>query len=169
MPGKGRNIKMTQQIVSEQIWNELGKQIFAVLGMVTSKGEARTIGIVYIVLKQKIYISTSRDSWKARHIQRNPNVSITVPIAKRIPFLPWIKIPAATITFAGQAKVIAAQELGEDILHPLLQGNEKDREKLSSLSVLEIVPVGDFVTYGVGIPLMQMRFPEKARGRVPVA
>jgi len=24
------------------------------------------------------------------------------------------------------------------------------------------------VTYGIGIPLMQMRFPEKARGRAPV-
>lgn len=162
-------IKTTQQLTSEQIWMELRKQIFAVLGMVTPKGEARTIGIVYIVHNNKIYISTSKDSWKARHVQRNPHVSMTVPIAKRIRFMPWIKIPAATISFAGKAKVIVAQELGDDVLHLLLQGNEKDREKLTGLSVLEIAPAGEFVTYGVGIPLMQMRFPEKARGRVPVA
>jgi uncharacterized pyridoxamine 5'-phosphate oxidase family protein len=160
---------MTQQLNSKQVWNEIRKEIFAVLGMVTSKGEARTIGIVYVVHDHKIYISTSKDSWKARHVQRNPHVSITVPIAKRIPFLPWIKIPAATITFSGNAKVFDPQKLGDDILHPLLQGIEKDAEKLSTISVLEIEPVGDFVTFGVGIPLMQMRFPEKARGRVPIA
>jgi hypothetical protein len=167
--GKGRKSKMTQQITSEQIWKELKKEIFAVLGMVTSKGEARTIGIVYIVHNNKIYVSTSKESWKARHILRNPHVSMTVPIAKHIPFLPWIKIPAATITFSGNAKVLKPEELEEEALHSLLQGNEKDREKLSTLSILEIAPVGEFVTYGVGIPLMEMRFPEKARGRVSVA
>ncbi len=159
---------MTQQLTSEQIWQELKKEIFAVLGMVTSKGESRTIGIVYLVHDNKIYVSTSKESWKARHIQSNPHVSMTVPIAKRIPFLPWIKIPAATITFSGNAKVLEPEELEEDVLHSLLQGNEKDLEMLSTLSIREIAPVGEFVTYGVGIPLMQMRFPEKARGRVPV-
>ena len=39
---------------------------------------------------------------------------------------------------------------------------------MASLSILEIEPLGDFVTYGIGIPLMQMRFPEKARGRAAV-
>jgi len=34
--------------------------------------------------------------------------------------------------------------------------------------VLEIEPTGDFITYGIGVSLMQMRFPEKARGRAPV-
>ncbi len=159
---------MTQQLTSEQIWKELKKEIFAVLGMVTCKGEARTIGIVYIVHDHKIYVSTSKESWKARHIQSNPHVSMTVPIAKRIPFLPWIKIPAATITFSGNAKVLNPEEMEEEVLHSLLRGNEKDWDTLSTLSILEIVPVGEFVTYGVGIPLMQMRFPEKARGRVPV-
>ncbi len=160
---------MNQQVTSEQIWKELKREVFAVLGMVTFKGEARTIGIVYNVHNNKIYISTSKESWKARHIHRNPHVSMTVPIAKRIPFLPWIKIPAATITFSGNAKVLNPEELEEEILHSLLQGNEKDRDMLSTLTILEISPVGEFVTYGVGIPLMQMRFPEKARGRVPVA
>lgn len=160
---------MPQRVTSDQIWKELKKEIFAVLGVVTSKGEARTIGIVYIVHNNKIYVSTSKESWKARHVQRNPHVSMTVPIAKRIPLLPWIKIPAATITFSGNAKVLEPEELEEEALHSLLQGNEKDREKLSTLYILEIAPVGEFVTYGVGIPLMQMRFPEKARGRVPVA
>jgi hypothetical protein len=156
------------KLTSEQVWIELKKEMFAVLGMVTPKGEARTIGIVYIVHDRKLYISTQKDSWKARHVQRNPHVSLTVPIAKRIPLMPFIKIPAATITFSGTAKVLDPQVLGQDILHALLQGNEKDTQKLDNLSVLEIEAQGEFVTYGIGIPLMEMRFPEKARGRAPV-
>jgi hypothetical protein len=39
---------------------------------------------------------------------------------------------------------------------------------MAESSVIEVTPVGDFVTYGVGIPMMQMRDPEKSRGRAPV-
>ena len=39
---------MSLQLTAEQVWAALRKEIFAVLGMVNSKGEARTIGIVYI-------------------------------------------------------------------------------------------------------------------------
>jgi len=85
---------MAQVLTSNLVWKELGRELFGVLGMVTSKGESRTVGIVYIVHKKKIFIATSEQSWKARHIRRNPSVSMTVPIAKRIPLLPWIKIPA---------------------------------------------------------------------------
>jgi len=35
--------------------------------------------------------------------------------------------------------------------------------------MLEIRPAGHFVTYGVGVSLLDMRDPEKARGRAPVA
>jgi hypothetical protein len=159
---------MTQQLPSELIWNELKKELFAVLGMVTARGEARTVGIVYIVHSKKLYISTRTEEWKTRHVSQNPNVSITVPIAKRIPVISWIKIPQATITFSGTAKVFDARDIPEDILHTLMRGLETDTQNLDGLSVIEIEPQGEFVTYGIGIPLMQMRFPEKARGRAPV-
>jgi hypothetical protein len=160
---------MSQQLTSEQVWKELKKELFAILGMVTANGESRTTGVVYIVHDKKLFISTGKDTWKARHIQNNSHVSITVPIAKRIPFLPWIKIPAATITFSGVGSVLDPENVGKDVLHSLLRGMEEDAEALGSLCVIGIEPLGDFVTYGVGIPLMTMRQPEKARGRVPVA
>ena len=160
---------MTQPLTSEQVWTELKKEIFAVLGMVTAKGEARTVGIVYTVHGKKIYIATGKKSWKARHTQSNPKVSLTVPIAKRIPFLPWIKIPAATITFSGDAKVLEPENVSADVLHALLRGLTEDKERLATMCIIAIEPVGDFVTYGVGIPMMQMRDTEKARNRAPVA
>jgi hypothetical protein len=159
---------MSQQLSSEQVWNELEKELFAVLGMVTSKDEARTVGIVYVMHDRKIYIATGKDTWKARHVRQNTHVSITVPIAKRIPFLPWIKIPAATITFSGRGSVLDPENVGNEVLHSLLRGLETDDELLATMCVIEIEPVGDFITYGIGIPLMTMRDPEKARGRAPV-
>ena len=160
---------MALQLTGEQVWAELKKEIFGVLGMVNSKAEARTVGIVYVVHDHKLYISTEKDSWKTRHVQSNPHVSMTVPIAKRIPFLPWIKIPAATITFSGRAVVCEAKDVKREVIQALLGGVEADSEKLASLAVLEIEPFGDFVTYGIGVPLMQMRDREKARGRASVA
>ena len=42
-----------------------------------------------------------------------------------------------------------------------------DPEVREANSVLEVQPVGDFVTYGVGVPLLAMRDPKKASGRAP--
>ena len=160
---------MNLQLSSELVWQELKKEIFAVLGMVTARGEARTVGVVYVVHDHKVYIATEKDTWKARHIQQNPSVSLTATIPKRIPLMPWIKIPAATITFSGQGRVLDPADVGQDVLHSLLRGLATDAEALASMAVIEIQPVGDFVTYGVGISLMTMRHPDKAGGRAPVA
>lgn len=159
---------MSLKLTTEQVWDELEKELFAVLGVVTAKGEARTVGIVYIVNDRKIYLSSKTNAWKVRHIKSNPHVSFTVPIAKRIPLLSWIKIPAATITFSGKARIRETSDLDDDLLHALFRGFEKDAELMADTSVIEIEPLGDFITYGVGIHLMEMRHPEKARGRAPV-
>lgn len=159
---------MTQQLSSQLVWQSIQKEIFAVLGMVTAGGEARTAGVVYVVHDLKIYIVSKKDAWKVRHVARNPHVSITIPIAKRIPFMPWIKIPAATISFNGVGKVLAAEAVKPEVLRALMGGVQPDVATLSEVRVLEIEPAGEFVTYGIGVSLMDMRDPTKARGRAPV-
>lgn len=157
---------MTLKLTSDQVWQVIEKELFAVLGMVTGKGESRTVGIVYAVRGRKIYIASAADTWKVRHIAANPNVSLTIPIAKRIPVAPWVKIPQATITLSGTARIIPAAESPDDIVLELLRGLNK--EMLAGMSLIEVTPEGEFVTYGVGVPLMKMRDPEQARGRAPV-
>jgi hypothetical protein len=159
---------MKTELTSEQVWRTLAKYNFAVVGMVTAHGEARTVGVVYIVRDHRLYIGTERFSWKARHISANPHVSITVPIPKRIPLLPWIKIPSATITFAGRASVMAPGEAPAGVTHLLFRGLERDPEEMLATCIIEVIPEKDFITYGVGMPLLQMRIPEKARRRVSV-
>lgn len=160
---------MTLQLTSEQVWETVKKELFAVIGMVTAKNEARTVGVVYIVQDQKLYIGTGVNSWKARHIAANPAVSITIPIAKRIPLMPWIKIPAATVTFSGKARVLPANEATQPLLKAVFQGLADDPATMSDTCLIEVTPEKEFITYGVGMPLMQMRHPEKARGRTSVA
>lgn len=159
---------MTLALTSTQVWDALEKELFAVLGMVTSKQEARTVGVVYVVRKGKFYIATGQQTWKARHIQTNPHVSMTVPIAKRIPIMPWVKIPAATITFSGTARVLAPEESAPELLRAIFRQNADNQALMAESCLIEVTPHGDFITYGVGIPLMQMRHPEQARGRAAV-
>ncbi len=158
---------MPVQLSTKQVWQVIEKEMFAVLGMATASGQARTVGIVYIVRDRKLVIATGQDTWKARHIAANPHVSITIPIAKRIPIMPWIKIPAATITFAGVARILPARDAPLDLLRAVFRQAAQDAEMVAGSCLIEVTPEKDFVTYGVGVPLMNMRDPEQARGRAP--
>jgi hypothetical protein len=160
---------MRTQLTTEQVWQYIDQNLFAVLGMVTPQGEARTVGVVYVVDAHKLYIGTLKAAWKAKHIAHNSHVSLTIPIAKRLPFVPWIKIPAATITFSGLARVLEHQEVSATVLRKLYRDVVKDANAMALSCVIEVAPQGEFITYGVGTSLMQMRFPEQARGRVGVA
>ncbi len=159
---------MAQQLNAQQVWQIIDKELFAVVGMVNAHNEARTAGILYAVRDRKLYFITGRDTWKARHIAANPRVSVTIPIAKRVPIMPWMKIPQATITFQGTAHVCGAGEAMPDLLQKLLGPMADDRELIAGSCLIEIVPAGEFVTYGIGVRLIEMRDPNKARGRAPV-
>jgi len=159
---------MGNPATTDIIWDAIKKELFAVLGMVTKELETRSTGIVYSVNDNKLYIGTGLESWKTHHIRLNPEVSITIPIPKRIPLLPWIKIPQATISFSGTARIIPAVEAEHNILRSVYRHMADDQDLLEESCLIEVVPKGDFITYGVGISLMEMRNPELARGRAPV-
>ena len=151
------------ELNSAQVWEAIDDQLFAVVGMVSARGEARTAGIVYVVDDHRLYFASGEREWKIRHIRANPSVSVTIVIPKRVPLIPWIKVPAATITFAGSATVLDRDQVPSDVMAELTRGIEVDE---SDHVVVEIVPAGDFVTYGVGVSLLGMRDTVNARGRV---
>ncbi len=155
-------------ITTDQVWEEIEKNIFAVLGMVTAQQEARTVGIVYATHKRMLYISSVKEAWKVKHVAANPHVSMTVTIPKNIPLMPWIKIPAATITFQGTAQVLGIDEVSDEVLNVTFRGMEMSEELRAKTAVIAVQPKGQFVTYGVGVSLQQMRDTQLARGRVAV-
>jgi len=159
---------MANPATTSNVWEAINKEFFAILGMVTEDNQSRTVGIVYLVQENKLYIGTGLQTWKARHINNNPSVSMTIPIAKRVPVAPWIKIPQATITFSGTAKIIPRDLASLELLKLVFRHKADDKEFMKENCLIEVTPEGDFITYGIGIPLMKMREPELARGRAPV-
>ena len=53
---------MTIKLTTEQVWQAIEKEVFAVLGMVTTKCESRTAGIVYVVKNRRLYIASGADA-----------------------------------------------------------------------------------------------------------
>ena len=81
--------------------------------------------------------------------------------------MPFIQIPAATITFSGTARVLDMQQVPPDVVSWLRHGAH-ETPALETLCMLEVTPKGDFVTYGVGVSLLTMRNTSEARGRASV-
>lgn len=159
---------MSNPATTENVWTAIEKELFAVLGLVTKEGESRTVGIVYIVRDRKFYIGTGLQTWKSKHIMQNPHVSMTIPIARRIPLAPWVRVPQATITFSGKAHITPATEASAELNQAVFRHYADDEDFMKENCVIDVSPEGDFLTYGIGIPLMKMRHPHLARGRAPV-
>jgi len=147
---------------ANEIWPHIEKWPFGVLGFVTAAGESRSAGVMYKVKDRVLYVLTGCDTWKAKHIRSNPHVSMTVTI-QRLPVRVRM-VPPAAITFAGIAEVVDIDEVESDIREALTRGIDD----MPNTCAIKIVPKGNFVTYGIGIPAMEMRHPEKSLARVPV-
>jgi len=154
-------------LTTREVWEAMEGSIFGVLAFVNRNGEPRSAGVCYVIDGSSLLISSGVDSWKVRHIERNPKVSMTITVPKHIPFLPFIKVPAATITFQGEAEILRVTDVDSPVVARLLRGLDLGRHAVEDTRLIQVTPRGDFVTYGIGMPLMQMRKVDQARGRAP--
>jgi hypothetical protein len=159
---------MGPRLTSEQVWQVLAKASFAVLGYVTPSGGPRSSGVVYKTIGRRLYVAVAPDSWKAKHVATSGRVAVTVPVRRGGILSLVAPIPPATISFHGTAIVHpAGSPQGRSLLTEL--GSLVPAERQASGSIIEVVPEGEFVTYGIGVYLMRMRHPAAALGRVPVS
>ena len=158
---------MAPRLTTEQVWHQIAKASFAVIGYVTPAGEPRSSGVVYKTIGRRLYVAVAPDSWKARHIAASRRIAVTVPVRRGGILSLLAPIPPATISFHGTAIVHPA---GAPQVRPLLKelGSLLPAERRTSACVIEILPEGAFVTYGLGVPLSKLRDPAAARARVPV-
>jgi hypothetical protein len=152
---------------SEQVWRHVSRASFAVLTHVTPSGAPRSSGVVYRTLGRRIYVAVAPDSWKARHVALDGRVSLTVPVRRGGVLALVMPIPPATISFHGHAIVHPAGSPEVDRLLDEL-ASLLPPERRASAAIIEIVPEGAFVTYGIGVSLAKMRDPAAAQARVPV-
>ena len=165
-PGGTRG-PVADRMTSEQAWRAITRASFAVVSYVTPAGEPRSSGVVYATAGRRLYVAIAPDSWKAKHITASGRVSVTVPVRRGGLLSLLFPIPPATISFHGTAIVHPAgsvtASVAPDELAALLPAVRQ-----ASCCVLEIIPEGQFVTYGLGVSLARMRNPADARARVPV-
>ena len=155
------------RLSSEQVWHALAKATFAVLGYVTPSGEPRSSGVVYKTVGRRMYVAVAPDSWKAKHIAARGRVAVTATVRRGGILSLVVPIPPATISFHATAVV---HRPGAPQVRSLLKelGSLLPADRRDSASIIEIVPEGAFVTYGVGVSLMKMRDPAAARARIDV-
>lgn len=152
---------------ANQVWRKLNKASFAVVSYVTPAGEPRSSGVVYKDVDRRLFIAVAADGWKARHIAASGRVSVTVPVRRGGLLSLVLPIPPATVSFHAAAKVHPAGSQ-EAVSRSKELGGLLPPERQESACIVEIVPEGEFVTYGLGVSLMEMRTPAIARARVPV-
>jgi hypothetical protein len=158
--------RQESRLTSEQVWNSLERASFAVLSHVTAAGEARSSGVVYATAGRRLYVAVAADSWKARQVAANGRVAVTVPVRRGGLLALLFPIPPATISFHGTAIVHPAGNVLTGAA-PRQLASLLPAERRASSRIIEIIPEDHFLTYGIGVSLMQMRSPVAARARVP--
>ncbi|HYQ63963.1 pyridoxamine 5'-phosphate oxidase family protein [Actinophytocola sp.] len=149
-------------VTTEQVWRRLARATFAVVSEVTATGAPRSSGVLYSVAGRRLYVVVGTDSWKARHLRANGRVAVTVPVRRGGLLASLAPIPPATISFHGMATVRAGGQV------PARLASLVPPERREECALVEIVPEGEFLLYGIGVSLLGMRTPDTARGRVPV-
>lgn len=152
----------------DDVWHALERASFAVLSHVNAVGEPRSSGIVYAVDNRHLFVVVATTSWKARQITDGTTVSMTVPVRRGGLLSLFIPIPPATISFQARASVHPEASLDWGSLPRQLKALEPESLKAAA-TLLELVPEGRFLTYGIGVSLNQLRDPAASRALVPVA
>jgi hypothetical protein len=157
-----------RQVKCDEVWRRLSKASFAVLAYVTPTGEPRSSGVVYTTVGRRLCVAVAPDGWKARHIADGQEVSLTVPVRKGGILTLLFPIPPATVSFRARAIVHPAGSLDATSLSKAF-GRLLPEGRRASSCVLELVPEGRFLTYGVGVAPKEMANPAVSGGHVPVA
>jgi hypothetical protein len=146
-------------------WRAISKSQFLVLSYVNDKGVPRSSGVVFGTVRPHLGVAVAPDGVKARELKDGQAVSVTVLVRKG--GILSLFIPPATITFRARARVHAPGTLDAKSLAGFAPHHPESMRQLAY--IIELVPEGRFLTYGIGIPLTQFRDPTKALRRAPIS
>ena len=118
---------------------------------------------MYGTVDRRLYVAVAGDGWKARQIVTGQMVAVTVPVRRGGVLSLLAPIPPATITFEARATVHPAGSLDIGSVSKELTRLVPEARKTSSC-IIELEPEGRFLTYGIGVSLMDMRDPTLAIG-----
>lgn len=164
-PTPGVTSIRNQRVTVELVLAELRRQHFAVLSTVDESGTPHSAGVNYGVSEPRhelaIYVMTRKHLRKTRNIAQNPNVSLVVPVTRR---LLWF-VPPATIQLKGRAKILDwTDAAGNDVFRSFWMGRrilqayrESNRRGETRICFLKITPDPHISTYMVGYTPWELR------------
>ena len=171
----GASALEASQRLRKQIIDQLRSQHFAVLSTVGAEGEPSSAGVSYAVSPSSetitFYVMTRRHLQKARNIAQNPQVSLVVPVRRR---LLWF-LPPATIQVRGRAEILdATDEEGRAVFQRFWLGRRiltsyraMERRGETRICFLKITPDPLVRSYMVGSSVLSlMRHMEAGAGKV---
>ena len=154
-------------LIPDRVWRELDKASFAVVSYVTPGGKPRSSGVMCAAVDHRLYVVVGPDSWKARQIATGDEVAVTVPIRRGGVLTLIAPIPPATVSFHAAATVHPAGSVERESVPKKLA--KLLPEDASTGCLIELAPIGRFLTYGIGVSLVGMATPARARAHVPVS
>lgn len=145
-------------VTFDRVVRELRRRDFAVLSTVTPECRPHSVGVVYGVSLPgrpfRLYVMTRRQLRKTRNVVENSNVSLVVPLTRR---LLWF-VPPPCIQFQGTAEVLDRDDPGGvETFRSFAMGRriltmyeEMARRGETGVCFLRITPDPTLSTYMVG-------------------
>ena len=150
-------VKEVRKIMKKNMW--------LVLSTANEKGNPQSSVIVYSSDGNALYFTTGINTLKARNMQKNPNVSVTIPFRMNL-LHKLIPAPPGELHFKAKAEFLEREdEEVQTMLARIIKYEEKVEIPQETVYV-KLVPTSKIATYSVGIKLINLRFPEKARNIV---
>jgi hypothetical protein len=160
------------------VLGQLRKQNFAVLSSIGSDGKPHSAGVTYGVSRPgwplAIYVMTRTHLQKARDIAQIPDVSLVVPLTRR---LLWF-LPPATIQLRGRAEILDwTDEIGVEVFNRFWLGRrilaayrKSSQRGETRICFLKITPDPVAHTYMVGVGIWAIwRHMESGAGKVVIS
>jgi hypothetical protein len=148
----------------DQVERALRRRSFCTLATASPANRPHVAGVLYAYAQGALYVSTSRDSRKARNVAANGAVFVCVPV-RRLPVG-----PPSSLQFAATAEILANDDA--DVRRLADQGALKavtghGELELDGGCFLRINPGPTIHTYGIGMSLVRLvRDPLNASGSV---
>jgi hypothetical protein len=144
-----------------QVERLIQRRSFCTLSTVSTSDRPHSAGVLYAYADGALYVSTDRESRKARNIAANPAVFIVIPV-RRLPVG-----PPSSVQFAAEAEILGDEEIrriaAQGSIKAITGHGELDRE---AGCFLRITPGPITHTYGIGMPLIRLiRDPLNAAGQ----
>ena len=152
-------------ILEEEFQKILKNNFWLVLSTVNDKNQPQSSTVIYQSDGHNIFVQTGVNTLKARNLRKNKQISVTIPFRKNL-LHKLIPAPPAEVHFKATAELLSfdAEEARRVFAKYLKQ---IDQQSIPQESIwIKITPKSPIATYGVGVRLIQMRKPTKARNLI---